>query len=542
MLKVVAVVDKVSSAIDRLAKSVSKYHDNINYVVIDVHPKRPSQDQIAQFEREAIDADIIDFAYYKTAEMLLSRYEWLKSKKKMLQIHNPYCVGESDWNSYDIVVSSNKEIYSSLEDITASTLELIPLTIDTDFWAYNTEWSPNNNVIMVAARIESKKGILEVAKACQDLNLNFHLVGSISKPDYFMEIMQVRGVTFHEKITDEELRDLYYKSTIHVCNSVDNFESGTMPILEAGMCGVPILTRKIGHVPDLFNGTNMVINEAPSNDIESIKNHLKEMIMDKKKLMDMRDEAWNSFKGRSDERRAYQFQKLYRQLMDDSTIPVSVVVPIYDKPDIARKCLDAIARQTYHNIEVIVVDDNPLGILEGNSPNEKLVDDFRQFVSFPVRYINTAQVVVDRGHADGYSDYGLARARNIGTIEATGELMVYCDTRQIMAEDCIEQLVKYAKPRYWVFGNKGGNKKSFVENLSCIYREDIINAGMFSERGIWYGYQSQELRYRIRNQGISTEYVESARAVPAGKSSNRNQKRNDIVKSKNMLYKMGLDR
>lgn len=542
MLKVVAVVDKVGSAIDRLAKSVSKYHDNIDYVVVDVHPKRPSVDQINVFESAARDADIIDFAYYKTAEMLLSRYEWLSHKKKLLQIHNPYCVTESNWNNYDVVVASNKKIYSDLEEITASALELIPLTIDTDFWTYNTNWTPNNNVIMVAARIESKKGILEVARACQDLNLNFHLVGSISKPDYFMEIMQVRGVTFHEKITDEELRDLYYKSTIHVCNSVDNFESGTMPIIEAAMCGVPILTRSVGHVPDLYNGNNMVINESQPNDVESIKNHLKEMVMDKKRLSEMRDEAWNSFKGRSDERRAYQFQKLYRQLMEGDTIPVSVVIPIYDKPDVVRKCLDAIARQTYHNVEVIVVDDNPLGVLEGDNSNKSLVDDFGRFVSFPVRYINTAQVVADRLHPNGYSDYGLARARNIGTIEATGDLMVYCDTRQIMAEDCIEQFVKYAKPRYWIFGNKGGNKRSFVENLSCIYREDIINAGMFSERGIYYGYQSQELRYRARNQGINTEYVESARAVPAGKSSNRNQKRSDIIKSKNTLYKMGLDR
>lgn len=542
MLKVVVVVDKIGSAIDRLARGIEKYHQNINFVILDIHPKRPSPEQLDRFEKEAIDADIIDAQYFRSIEMLRQRYSWLKNKKIILAHHNPYSIFEGDWNDYDTVIASNKSIYDDLEGITSSNLELIPLTIDTDFWTYNLDWTPNNNVIMVAARIESKKGILEVAKACQDLNLNFHLVGSISKPDYFMEIIKLRGVTYHENISNDELKKLYYSSTIHVCNSVDNFESGTMPILEAAMCGVPILTRNVGHVPDLYNGKNMVINSASSTDVDSIKHHLEQMIMDKQKLEELRDEAWNTVKARSDERRAYQYQKLYRRVMHPNDIPVSVIVPIYDKPDIIRKCLDAIARQTYKNIEIVVVDDNPASVMDKNSGNKRLVEQFSSFVGVPVRYISTSQIVADCHHSEAYSDYGLARARNMGTIEATGELMVYCDTRQIMDDDCVEQFVKYAKPRYWIFGNKGGNKKSFVENLSCIYRQDIINAGMFSERGDMYGYQSQELRYRVRNQGINTEYIEKARAVPAGKSSNRNRRRDEIVKAKNILYKMELDR
>jgi GT2 family glycosyltransferase len=77
--------------------------------------------------------------------------------------------------------------------------------------------------------------------------------------------------------------------------------------------------------------------------------------------------------------------------------------------------------------------------------------------------------------------------------------------------------------------------------LSAILREDIVNAGMFNERCNMYGAMSQELRFRTRNQGIKTEYVESAKASPLGKSSNRNKKRQEIVLAKNMLYKLGLD-
>ena len=110
----------------------------------------------------------------------------------------------------------------------------------------------------------------------------------------------------------------------------------------------------------------------------------------------------------------------------------------------------------------------------------------------------------------------------------------------IMDRDCVTHLVKNLAMRKWVYGNKGG-KKDFVENLSAIYKIDIVRAGMFCERIDSYGGMSQEVRVRTRMQGITHEYVEEAKATPSGKSSNRNQKRADIIKMKNKLFKMGLN-
>jgi len=44
---------------------------------------------------------------------------------------------------------------------------------------------------MVANRIESKKGILQVAIACADLGLTFVLVGAISDMGYMQAIMAI---------------------------------------------------------------------------------------------------------------------------------------------------------------------------------------------------------------------------------------------------------------------------------------------------------------------------------------------------------------
>lgn len=528
MIKIVAVVDKEGTALDRLAKGVAKYHDNLDYRVVAVHPKRPDNEQLRLFQEAAFDADIIDWQYFRTAETLRGIYPWLENKKQILTHNNPYSIEEQDWNGYDYNVGNNSYITKRLGEITQKPVTYIPLTVDTDFWTFNADWEPNKNVLMVANRIESKKGILEVAKACANLNLHFILVGAVSDGDYFHEIQRVTGnLEYHDRISDEKLKSLYHNSTIHVCNSADNFESGTLPILEAMLCGTPVLTREVGHVPDLNNGENMVIQDSSKEDIENIHNRLLEMISDKKRLHELRDKAWQTAKARSFERRAYMYQKLYREVMWPDQKPVSVVIPICDKPDIIRKCLAAVAEQTYKNLEIIVAND-------GDVSNKDLVRDFAKFVSFPVKFLNTHRFI---GDSDD-KDYGLARARNEATIRATGEIMVYCDQRQIMEPNAIEEFVNHLSSRLWVYGNKGANKKEFVENFSAVYRHRVIQSGMFCERITQYGGMSEELRKRLNRQGVKTEYVPIAKANPTGKSSNRNRKRQEIINMKNRVWMM----
>jgi glycosyltransferase involved in cell wall biosynthesis len=527
MFKVVCVVDKKDTAIDRLAKGNAKYLDSIEFVICDVHPKRPEPEQLARFENEAKNADIIDFQYFRTAEMLKNKYEWLVDKKQILAHHNPYSITESNWNDYDLILCNNSTIKKNLESITKRPIELIGNAVDTEFWTFNDNYPPEKNrVIMVANRIESKKGILPVAIACGELGIKLVLVGSISDMDYFKAIEATSALEFHEKITDEELRKLYWTSTLHVCNSVDNFESGTNPMLEAMLCGCPVLTRNIGHVPDLNSNDNLKIFNSDNEDIQGLMVAIEELLYAKKDLTaktlceDMRQSAWNAAKNRSFERRAYSYMKAYRQVMFPESTSVSVITPVFDRPEVVRKCLDAIAEQTYKNIELIVADDS--------GENRQLVKDFATYVNFPIKYIDTHQ-----------GDYGLSRARNMATIEATGEIIVYCDQRIIMDSEAIEKFVNKIRPKAWLYGDKGA-KKEFVENFSCVYRKEVIECGLFSERMDAYGGISQELRSRIRAQGFLTEYIADAKAVPVGKSSNKYRKRADIIKIKNRLWKMNL--
>lgn len=529
-LKVVCVVDKTGTALDRLAKGVVKYHDNIEYKVIAVHPKRPDQIQLQTFEDEARTADIIDWQYFRTAEMLRERYDWLKDKKQILTHNNAYSYKDKLWNDYDMVVANNLTIYNDLKPTTTTLLEYIPLTVDADFWTYNSDWQKDNSLIMVANRIESKKGILPVAIACKDADIKMVLVGNVSDVNYMNEIMNLGNVEFHENVSDDELKRLYYSSGLHVCNSVDNFESGTLPILEAMLCGTPVLTRNVGHVPDLYNQKNMELLNTDPDDVPYITRKIKDLLQNNKKidnsvrdkLNEMRRAAWETAKSRNFERRAYSYQKLYRKVLYNNP-SVSIILPIYDKVDLIRKNLEAISNQTYKNIEVVVCDDNPI-------PNATLIHDFEKFVDFPLRYIHTATKE---------NDYGLARARNRGIIEATGDILVFCDERIIMESTAVEEFVNESQLGTWLFGDKNG-KTNFVENFSSAFRSDVVKCGMFNERVNEYGGQSQELRSRINKQGMQVRLIPKAKANQVGKSRNKWTKQAEIIRMKNLLFKIGL--
>ena len=191
------------------------------------------------------------------------------------------------------------------------------------------------------------------------------------------------------------------------------------------------------------------------------------------------------------------------------------------KEEVTRENLTAIANQTYKNVEIIVIDD-------GAVDQKKNIMDFADTVSIPVRYIRL-----------GGKGYNLAKARNMGVVQATSDILVFADQRMVLEPDCIETFVKNIKPNTWLYGNKGV-KKDFVENLSCIYKDDFVKFGMFNERINMYGGMSQEARSRARKQGINIEFVERAKATPKGKSSNRRLRKYEIMKMKDILFKIQL--
>lgn len=101
---------------------------------------------------------------------------------------------------------------------------------------------------------------------------------------------------------------------------------------------------------------------------------------------------------------------------------VSIIVPVYNVEKYIEECLESIKKQTYKNIEVIIVNDgstdNSLGFCESIA-----ADDNRFFVYTKV-------------------NGGLSDARNYGIKRASGELLTFVDSDDYIDSQYIECLVK----------------------------------------------------------------------------------------------------
>lgn len=104
---------------------------------------------------------------------------------------------------------------------------------------------------------------------------------------------------------------------------------------------------------------------------------------------------------------------------------VSFIIPVYKVEEYIRQCINSICEQTYHDIEVILVDDGS----PDNCP--KMCDEFASQDS-RVRVLHKA-------------NGGLSDARNAGLMMATGEYVIFVDGDDFWLDNtCLEHLLQVA--------------------------------------------------------------------------------------------------
>lgn len=518
-MKILILVDKTNTAIDRLAKLIQKYNSHLNIVVQSLHPKRPDEVQIRRTLRLWQDSDLVLVAYWKSGEKFKELYpEEFRRKKKILAHHNPYDVERKDWlEDYNHVTVNNSNIHFNLP---YATLILMGLDFNVFKWGEYVD-KDNRTVMMTVGRIEGKKGVLEVAKACFELDYHFLLVGRVSKSDYMKQVIEANpNIEFLEDVSDEELVNAYHRSALHVCNSVDNFESGTLPMIEAMACGVPVLTRNVGHVDDLYNGSNLIIRKGASDDYEDLKTELKQVMENYGERIAIRERAWDSIKMWSAERYAREYSDLFYRVRSYEPL-VSIIIPTKDRGASFAEVFKSALEQDYENTEVIVVD-------SGDVPIEKFIDQVRKESHIPIKYF----------HFEHNDEYTLAKARNIGICEAQGEYVLFCDDRLVMDKNAVSEFMLDRRTNVWLWGVKDDAAKPFVENFSMIDRRNIIRIGMFNERLQEYGGMTQEVRTRAETNGIEFFICATAKAYQNKRAGSKNSKRDSIRKAKFFIWEL----
>ena len=141
---------------------------------------------------------------------------------------------------------------------------------------------------------------------------------------------------------------------------------------------------------------------------------------------------------------------------------ISVIVPVYNVEKYLEECLESIKRQTYTDIEVILVND-------GSIDRSKEICE---------RYCekNSRFKLVNQ------ENKGLSGARNRGMLESKGEFISFVDSDDVLKEDMLEQLMKQMTSEdidiveCWYTNEKQELELSTPKNVKTIFQGDSKEA------------------------------------------------------------------
>ena len=100
---------------------------------------------------------------------------------------------------------------------------------------------------------------------------------------------------------------------------------------------------------------------------------------------------------------------------------VSIIVPVYNVKDYLPECIDSIINQTYHNLEIILIDD---GSTDGS---ETLCDKYKA---------KDSRIIVKH-----QKNSGLSVARNTGIKTSKGEYIAFIDSDDYVKPELIEHAI-----------------------------------------------------------------------------------------------------
>ncbi len=158
--------------------------------------------------------------------------------------------------------------------------------------------------------------------------------------------------------------------------------------------------------------------------------------------------------------------------MEESKI--SVIIPIYNGERYLHDCFESIKKQTYSNLEIILVND-------GSTDNSK--DICEEWAK------NDSRVKVYNNKNNGVS-----YSRNFGIDKATGEYIIFIDCDDFIEKEAIETLMKNIKENDLILANyykyysnkkviknpliptKNYSKREFINEFWDLYNAYIISS------------------------------------------------------------------
>lgn len=171
---------------------------------------------------------------------------------------------------------------------------------------------------------------------------------------------------------------------------------------------------------------------------------------------------------------------------------ISVIIPIYKVEQYLDECVESIIKQTYKNLEIILVDDG--------SP-----DGCPQMCDEWARKDERIRVVHKKNG-------GLSSARNAGLDVATGEYISFVDSDDFIALDALQNLYDRFQGSEGI-GIVSGMIYRYQDSETCNFKQDWIlkNEKIISAKEFLLETMSQKTSYTVWNKLYKREILDGVR-------------------------------
>ena len=176
---------------------------------------------------------------------------------------------------------------------------------------------------------------------------------------------------------------------------------------------------------------------------------------------------------------------------------VSIILPVYNVEKYIWRCLMSVINQTYHEIEIIIVDDC------GQDQSMKIVEEIASQYPEKIKIIYSEKNV------------GLGAARDKGIKEATGEYIAFVDSDDYIKNDFVERYMQAVENEEsdiiigGYFRVTKRREKKYVPNIhdwtypwvnisawTKIYKKDFLKKNSLNFYGV-RRYEDEGFAYRI---------------------------------------------
>lgn len=149
---------------------------------------------------------------------------------------------------------------------------------------------------------------------------------------------------------------------------------------------------------------------------------------------------------------------------------VSVIIPTHNGADMLRECLEALREQTYHDFEIVVVDD------ASADRTPELLNEFPE--------VRVVRLEGARGH-------GFARAANMGLAASRGDILILLNNDAVPDTDWLRELVSGLERNPWA--GMAASKLLLYDRPGVFHSTGDYYGldGVPNSRGVWHPDRGQ---------------------------------------------------